>query len=122
MSDTVIRRQYVYTPDGRKLVHLETSVGAIPDLYAALEAFHEEQDTGCQCRTKFVGLGVKIAETVEGRADVRLLELENDIPQATGEIIHDVVMVQAANKNAIDLAGLIEKARINNPMNEVVIV
>ena len=122
MSEAVIRKQFVYTSEGRKLVHPETSAGAIPDLYAALAAFFAEQDVGCQCRTKFVGLGVKIAETVEGRADVRLLELENDIPQATGEIIHDVVMVQAASKNAIDLAGLIGKARINKPMNEVVIV
>ena len=43
MSDTVIRRQYVYAPDGRKLVHPETSAGAIPDLYTALEAFYEER-------------------------------------------------------------------------------
>ena len=45
MIDSAIRRQYVYTSEGRKLVHPETSAGAIPDLYAALEAFYAERGT-----------------------------------------------------------------------------
>jgi len=40
MSEAVIRKQYVYTSEGRKLLHPETSASAIPDLYEALEAFY----------------------------------------------------------------------------------